>query len=74
MSERSITECLPGRLLHVALRADLVEYLRVAPLPAAARRKLYKRWCTFTYSSELRSDLDTIAPRRATARQARLLE
>lgn len=72
MSDLPISQLLPGRLLHAALKADVIDYLRCSPLPAARRRRLYRGWCTYTMSSCRREELDLVATRRPHERQGEL--
>lgn len=76
MSERTVdlpvSQMLPGRLLHAALRDDTIAYLQAAPLTSTQKRKLFRRWCTFTMSSCRREDLDRVAPRGPKARNGEL--
>jgi hypothetical protein len=64
-----VSQRLPGRLMHAALRGDLVDYLVHSPLPGRTRRNLYRQWCQATMSSVLREDLDRIAPTRTPVNQ-----
>jgi hypothetical protein len=65
VTERPISQLLPGRLLHAALKEDVIAYLQAAPLAARERRRLFRRWCEFTNQKPRRQDLERVAPSKA---------
>jgi len=67
-----ISQVLPGRLMHAALKADVIAWLHVAPLPGARKRKLFRRWCEYVNAKCRREDLALVAPTREPQRQESL--
>lgn len=72
MPELPISQVLPGRLMHRALRADVIDYLIAAPLKPTTKRRLFHRWCEFVNDKPRREELERIAPKRSAVKQADL--